>query len=81
LTTRQIFEYDKVQNLVTILRDYLPKNITVGIHCCLEDLYHIQVSFKNNFINKFLFLQIFLQNIEIAEDRAIIIIGPIYIQN
>jgi len=31
-------------NLEIILREYLPPNITVGIHCNLEDLNHIHVS-------------------------------------
>jgi len=39
--------YDTVENLVTMLREYLPPNITVGIHCSLEDLYPIQVSLKD----------------------------------
>ncbi len=71
--TRHIIEYDTVENLVTILREYLPPNITVGIHCSLEDLYHIQVSFRNSFTNKFLFTRIFLQDVENTEDKAIII--------
>jgi len=56
-----------------MLREYLPPNITVGIHCSLEDLYPIQVSLKKYLTNKFLFTRIFLQNVENAEDRAIII--------
>jgi len=71
--TRHIIEYGTVENLVTILREYLPPNITVGILCSLEDLYHIQVPLKNNFTNKFLFTRIFLQDVENAEDRAIMI--------
>jgi len=50
--TWHTIEYDTVENLVTILREYLPPNITVGIHCSLEDLYHNQVSLKNNYTNK-----------------------------
>jgi len=74
--TRHVIEYDSVENLVTILREYLPPNITVGIHCSLEDLYHIQVSLKNSFTNKFLFTRFFLKDVENAEGRAII--TPVY---
>jgi len=35
-----------------ILREYPKPNITVGIHCTLEDLYHIQLQLKNNFADK-----------------------------
>jgi len=55
--TRHIIEYDTVENLVTILREYL---------------YHIQVSLKNNFKTKFIFTRIFLRDVENAEDRATI---------
>jgi len=71
--TRHIFLYDTVENLVTILREYLPPNITVGIHCSLENLNRIKVSLINNFTYKFLFTRIVLQDVEKAEDRAIII--------
>jgi len=71
--TRYITEYDTVENLVTILREYIPPNITVGIHCSLDNLYHVKKSLKNNFTNKFLFTRIFLQDVENDEDRAITI--------
>jgi len=64
--TRHIFEYDTVENLVIMFREYLPPYVTVAIHCSLEDLYHIQVSLKNNFTNKFLFTRIILQDKENA---------------
>jgi len=57
--TRHIIEYDTVENLITILRKYLPANITVGIHCILGDLYHIQVSLKKILLTNFFFLRIF----------------------
>jgi len=60
--TRHIFEYDTVENLVTILKEYTSPNITVRIHCSLEDLYHIHVSLHNSFTNKFVFMRIFLQD-------------------
>jgi len=44
--TRHIIKYDTVENLVSILREFFPPNITVGIHCSLEDLYHVQEFFK-----------------------------------
>jgi len=49
--TSHIIESDSVQNLLTILREYLPPNTTVGIHCSLKDLNHVPVSFKNNITN------------------------------
>jgi len=67
--TRHIIEYDTLENLVGILNYYLPPNRTVGIHCILEELYHIQLSLKNNFTNKFLFTKIFLQDVENYEDN------------
>jgi len=36
--TRHIFEYDTVENLVIMFREYLPPYVTVAIHCSLEDL-------------------------------------------
>jgi len=36
--TRHIIEFDTPENLVSILREYIPPNITIGIHCTLEDL-------------------------------------------
>ncbi len=71
--TRHIIEYDTPENLVGILRSYLPPSTTVGIYCTLEDLYHIQLPLKNNFTNKFHFTKIFLQDVENNEDKAIII--------
>ncbi len=70
---RHIIEYDTPENLIEILREYLKPNITVGIHCTLEDLYHIQLPLKTNFTNKFLYTKIFLQDVESNEDKAIII--------
>jgi len=43
---RRIIEYDTVESLLTILREYRPLNITAETHCCLEELYIIQVSLK-----------------------------------
>jgi len=57
--TRHIIEYDTVENLVSILREYLPPNITVGIHCSLEDLYHIQVSLKKTLLTNFFLREYF----------------------
>ncbi len=67
--TRHIIEYDTPENLMGILRDYLPPNI----NCTLENLYHIKLLLKNNFTNKFRFTKIFLQDVENNEDKAIII--------
>ncbi len=71
--TRHIIEFDTPENLIEILREYIKPNITVGIHCTLEDLYNIQLPLKNNFTNKFLYTKIFLQDVENNEDKAIII--------
>jgi len=51
--TRQIIEFDTPQNLVSILREYIRPNITIGIHCTFENLYRIQNPLKKNFTNKF----------------------------
>jgi len=56
--TRHIIEFDTPENLISILREYIPYNLTVGIHCTLEDFYRIQKP---------------LQDIETSEDRALII--------
>jgi len=40
--TRHIIEYGTPENLIGILREYLPPNNTVGIHSTL-DLNHIQL--------------------------------------
>jgi len=71
--TRHIIEFDTPENLVSILREYIPPNITIGIHCTLEDLYKIQNPLKENFTNKFLYTKIFVQDVENPEDRALII--------
>jgi len=71
--TRHLIEYDTPENLINILKDCIPPNITVGICCTLENLYHIQLPLKNNFTNQFLFTRIFLQDIENNGDKAIII--------
>jgi len=56
--TRHIIEFDTPENLVSILREYIPPNITIGIHCTLEDLYKIQIHLKkisriNSYIQKY----------------------------
>jgi len=53
--TRHIIEeFDTPENLVSILREYIPPNISIGVHCTLEDLYKIKNPLKENFTNKFL---------------------------
>jgi len=59
-------EFDTVEKLVTVVSEYLPPNITVGIHCSCSSLF---ISYSSN---TFLFTRIFLQDVERAEDRAII---------
>jgi len=59
--------------LISILREYIPPNLTVGIHCTLENLYRIKKQLKDNFVNKFLYTRIFVQDVETPEDRALII--------
>ncbi|KAH8284412.1 hypothetical protein KR018_002845, partial [Drosophila ironensis] len=53
--TRHIIEFDTPENLITILKEYIPANITIGIHCTLEDFYKIQKPIKENFMNQFLY--------------------------
>ncbi len=55
------------------MREYIQPNVTVGLHCTLEDLYIIQKPLKNNFVNKFLFTRIFVQDVGNDEDKALII--------
>jgi len=71
--TRHIIEFDTPENLVSILREYIPPNITIGVHCTLEDLYKIQIPPKETFTNKFLYTKIFVQDVENPEDKALII--------
>jgi len=59
--------------LLSILREYIPPNLTVGIHCTLEDFYRIQKPLKDNFVNKFLYTRIFFQDVKNSKDRALII--------
>jgi len=68
--TRHIQEFDTTENLVSILREYIPPNITISDHCTLEDLYKSQN--PQNFTNKFLFTKIFVQDVKNPEDRALI---------
>jgi len=70
---RHIKEFDTPENLGSILREYIPPNITIGVRCTLEDLYKIQNPLKENFTNKFLYTKIFVQDVENPEDRALII--------
>jgi len=51
--TRHIIEFDTPENLISILREYTPPNLTVGIHCTLEDFYRIQKPLKDYFVNLF----------------------------
>jgi len=71
--TRHIIEFDTRENLVSILREYIPPNITIGVHCTLKDLYKIQNPLKENFTNKFLYTKLFVQDVEKPEGRASII--------
>ncbi len=52
--TRHIIEYDTLENLTTILREFIQPNLTVSLHCTLEDLYILQKPLKDNFVYKFL---------------------------
>jgi len=61
--TRHIIEFNTPENLISM----------VGIHCTLEDFYRILKSLKDNFVNKFLYTRIYVQDVEISEDRALII--------
>lgn len=71
--TRHIIEYDTVENLIIILKEFLQPNLTTGIHCSPEDLYEIQSPIKNTFTNKFLYTKKFSQDIVNKEDQEIII--------
>jgi len=71
--TRHITKFDTPENLISILREYIPPNLAVGIHCTLEDFYRIKKPLKDNFVNKFLYTRIFVQDVETSEDRALII--------
>ncbi len=55
------------------MREYIQLNVTVGLHCTLEDLYIIQKPLKDNFVNKFLFTRIFLRDVQNDEDKALVI--------
>jgi len=70
-STRHIIEFDIPENFVSILREYIPPNITIGVHCTLEDLYKIQNPLKENFTIKFLFTKIFDQDVETPKNRAL----------
>jgi len=59
--------------LISILREYIPPNLTAGIYCTLEDFYRIQKPLKINLVNKFLYTRIFVQDVENSENRALII--------
>ncbi len=69
--TRHIIKYDTPENLIEILREYLKPNITVGIHCNLEDLYHIQLPFKNNFTTNFFILKYFYKTWKIMKIKLL----------
>jgi len=71
--TRHIIEIDTPENLVSMFREYIPPNKTIGIHCTLEDLYKFQNPIKENFTNKFLYTKVFVQDEENPDDRALII--------
>jgi len=71
--TRYIIEFDTPENLLSILREYIPPDLTVGIHCTLEDFYRIQKPLKDNFVNKLLCTRIFVQGVKNSKDRALII--------
>jgi len=71
--TRHIIEFDTPENLVSILREYIPPNIRIGIHSTSEDLYRIQNPLKEHFTNKFLYTKTFVQDVENPEDGALII--------
>jgi len=62
--TRHIIEFDTPENLISILREYIPPNLTVGIHCTLEHFYRIQRPLRDNFVNKFLYTRIFVQDVD-----------------
>jgi len=70
--TRHLRKYDNPENLISILREYIPPNITIGVHCTLEDFYRIQKPLKDSFINTFLYTKTFVQDAEDAEDRSVI---------
>jgi len=38
--------------LVSILKEYIFPNITIGVHCTLEDIWKIQNQLKENFLYK-----------------------------
>lgn len=71
--TRHIIEYDTVDNLVTILKEFLQPNVVTGIYCTPEDLYEIQTKLKNTFTNKFLYTKKFLSDVINRDDQQIII--------
>lgn len=71
--TRHIIEYDTVENLLTILREFLRPNIVTGIYCTAEDLYEIKRPLKETFNNKFLHTKLFPMDIVNMEDQCIII--------
>jgi len=61
--TRLIIEYDTPEYLISILREYIPPNITIGVHCTLEDFYRIQKPLKDNFINTCFYTKTFVQDV------------------
>jgi len=68
-----MIEYDPPENVISILREYIPTNITIGVHCTLEDFYRIQKPLKDNFINKFVYNKAFVQDVENADDKSLLV--------
>jgi len=66
-----MLDIDTTENVISILREFIPPNITIGVHCTLEDFYRIQK--PDNFVNTFLYNTTFVQDVENAEDRSLII--------
>jgi len=62
--TRHIIEFDTPENLLSILREYIPPNIAIGVHCTLEDFYKIHNPLKENFTNKFQYTKIFVKDVD-----------------
>jgi len=71
--TIHIIEFDTPEYLISILREYIPPDLTVGIHCTLEDFYRIQKPLKDNFMNRFLYTRKFVLDVANSEDRALTI--------
>uniref|UniRef100_A0A0K8W058 RNA-directed DNA polymerase n=1 Tax=Bactrocera latifrons TaxID=174628 RepID=A0A0K8W058_BACLA len=65
-----LIEYDTVENLMTILKEYIQPKLVTAIHCTVEDLHEIQEALKQTFQNKFVFTKLFPMDIINREDQS-----------